>query len=79
MQIFCDIFSVIGYRLSVIGRDGKECRLYRWPRDWFEIVSGLSRDWLGSLSQKFRLELGRDWIEISSRFSRDWLGEVGER
>ena len=78
MQIFCDIFfgsgfSVLGYRLSV-----KLLSILR-PRDWFEIVSGLSRDWLGSLSQKFRLELGRNWFEISSRFSRDWLGEVGER
>ncbi len=48
------------------------------PRDWFGIVSGLSRDWFGSLSQKFRLELERNWFEIVSGFSRERLGEVGD-
>ena len=48
------------------------------PRDCLEIVSGLSRDWLGSLSQKFRLELERNWFEIVSGFSRERLGEVGD-
>ena len=49
------------------------------PRDCLEIVSGLSRDWLGSLSQKFRLELGRNWFGIVSGFPRERLGEVGEK
>ena len=48
------------------------------PRDCLGIGSGLSRDWLGSLSQKFRLELERNWFEIVSGFSRDRLGEVGD-
>ena len=29
MLHFC---SILGYRLSVIGRDGKECRLYKRPK-----------------------------------------------
>ena len=48
------------------------------PRDCLGIGSGLSRDWLGSLSQKFRLELERNWFEIVSGFSRERLGEVGD-
>ena len=52
------------------------------PRDWFEIVSGLSRERFGSLSQIYALEMGpkmvRDWFEIDSGFSRERLGEVGE-
>ena len=50
----------------------------RLSQDWFGFVSGLARDWLGSLSQKFRLELERNWFEIVSGFSRERLGEVGD-
>ena len=54
----------------------------KMPRDWFEIVSGLSRERFGSLSQIYSLRIGlkmvREWFEIDSRFSREWLGEVGE-
>ena len=55
----------------------------RLSRNWFEIVSGLSRDWFGSLSRKNRQSngsrLARNWFGIVSGFPRERLGEVGER
>ena len=55
MQIFCDIFFrfwVLGSRLSVIGKATFDFTTPRLVRDWFEISSRFSRDWLGEVGER---------------------------